>query len=108
VLTEVNAAATIDNPRAIVFGELVSLLWEKRDCEALLALEKVRENLAQENSFTLFCGYSIKEFSEAGSEDVFLKICAAHTTVIPPDQYPTDESERRILEAEFFRSCAHT
>ncbi len=99
ILADANRAATTDHPRAMVFGELVSLLWEQRDCEALLALESVWENLALEHSFTLFCGYSIKEFSNAGSEAVFLKVCAAHATIVPPEQYPTAESERRILAA---------
>ena len=99
VLAGVNAAATIADPRAMVFGELVSLLWERRDCAALLALEDVWENLAQEFSFTLFCGYSIKEFCEGGAEDIFLKVCNKHSTIVPPDQYSTDESERRILTA---------
>jgi hypothetical protein len=107
VLREVNVAATNDNPRAMVFGELVSLFWQKRNRKAVLALEKICEELAQENSFTLFCGYSIKEFSEAGSEKVLLKICDAHATMIPPDQYPNAESERRILNATLRHLHAH-
>lgn len=99
ILADANRAATTDHPRAMVFGELVSLLWGRRDCEALLELESVWENLALEHSFTLFCGYSIKQFSHAGSEAAFLKVCAAHATMVPPDRYPTDESERRILAA---------
>lgn len=99
VLASVNAAATIADPRAMVFGELVSLLWERRDCAALLALEDVWESLAHEYPFTLFCGYSIKEFSDEGTEDIFLKICNNHSTIVPPDQYSSDASERRLLAA---------
>ena len=99
VLERANAAATNRDPRVIVFGELVSLLWEKRDCSALLALEDVWESLSREHCFSLFCGYSIQEFAEVGTEDVFLKICAKHSTIIPADQYADAASERRIVAA---------
>jgi MEDS: MEthanogen/methylotroph, DcmR Sensory domain len=98
-LEAVNSAAAVVEPRAMVFGELVSLLWEKRKREAVLALERLWEELAREYSFSLLCGYSVREFCEVGSEDVYLQFCAVHSTVIPPDEYPTAEVEQRILQA---------
>ena len=98
-LDAVNKAAANKNPRAMVFGELVSLLWERRDSKAVLDLEEVWNSVAKEHSFSLFCGYAIKEFAGEGSEDVLLQICDAHSTIVPPDQYPTHESERRITNA---------
>ncbi len=99
VLTDVNRAATVDNPRAMVFGELVLLFWQRRAPAAVLALEQLWEDLAAEHSFSLFCGYSIRDFADAGSENHFFQICAAHSTLIPPEQYPSDEIERRLLTA---------
>jgi len=83
----------------IIFGELVALLWAKRNFENLCAVEQFWDNLATRFSFSLLCGYPIKEFSETGTELPFLKICAMHSVVIPPDAYPTADAERRLLNA---------
>ena len=80
-----------------VFGELVAVLWAKRDLRNLLALEQLGDKLG--NAVSTVCGYPIWEFTEPRTEEAYLEICAAHSTVIPPDAYPTDETERRILEA---------
>ena len=84
----------------IVFGELAALFWERRDLESVLIAEQCWKNLANRFPFSLLCGYPIREFVEAGTEDSFLQVCAEHTTVIPPDAYPTSTTEKRILEAE--------
>jgi hypothetical protein len=46
-------------------------------------------------AFPPMCGYPIKEFVDAGTEETFLQICAMHSTVIPPEAYPTPEVEKR-------------
>ncbi len=80
-----------------VFGELVAILWAKRDLRNLLAMEQLGDKLG--SAVSTACGYPIREFAEPGTEEAYLQICAAHSTVIPPDAYPTDETERRVLEA---------
>jgi MEDS: MEthanogen/methylotroph, DcmR Sensory domain len=80
-----------------VFGEIVALLWARRDFENLYALEQLGDKLG--DAVSTVCGYPIREFVEPGTEEAYLQICAAHSTVIPPDAYPTDEAERRILDA---------
>lgn len=81
----------------LVFGEIVALLWAKRDVANLHALEKLGDQLGV--AVSTVCGYPIQEFAEPGTEEAYLQVCAMHSTVIPPDAYPTDETERRILEA---------
>ena len=81
----------------LVFGELVALLWARRDFENLCALEQLGDQLGF--AVSTVCGYPIREFAEPGTEETYLRICAMHSTVIPPDAYPTGETERRILEA---------
>jgi hypothetical protein len=81
----------------LVFGEIVALLWARRDLENLRALEQLGDKLG--TGVSTICGYPIEEFTEPGTEDVYLEICSMHSTVIPPESYPTDETERRILEA---------
>ncbi len=81
----------------LVFGEIVALLWARRDFENLRALEGLGDQLGF--AVSTVCGYPIREFAEPGTEEAYLQICAMHSTVIPPDAYPTGETERRILEA---------
>jgi len=80
-----------------VFGEIVTLLWARRDFVNLHALEQLGDKLGY--GVSTVCGYPIQEFAEPGTEEAYLEICAMHSTVIPPDAYPTDETERRILDA---------
>jgi len=80
-----------------VFGEIVALLWARRDFENLCALERLGDQLGV--AVSTVCGYPIQEFAEPGTEEAYLQICGMHSTVIPPDAYPTGETERRILEA---------
>lgn len=81
----------------LVFGELVAILWARRELENLRALEQLGDKLG--STVSTVCGYPIQEFSEPGTEEAYLQICAMHSTVIPPDAYPAEEIERRILEA---------
>jgi len=80
-----------------VFGEIVALLWARRDFDNLQALEQLGDKLGP--AVSTACGYPIQEFVEPGTEDVYLQIGAMHSTVIPPDAFPTEETERRILQA---------
>jgi hypothetical protein len=92
-------AESSTQPRTMVFGELVALLWARRDFAGVLAVEDFWDRLTQHFSFSLLCGYSITEFTEPGTVDAYLRICAAHSTVIPPDAFPTPQSEWRIMNA---------
>ncbi|HUA13767.1 MAG TPA: MEDS domain-containing protein [Verrucomicrobiae bacterium] len=78
-----------------VFGELVAHLWAMRDIKNLSAMEQLGDQLGP--AVSTLCGYPIEEFAEAGTERAYLRICSLHSTVIPPDAYPSTEAERRIL-----------
>jgi hypothetical protein len=98
-ITAAKEACGAEQPHVMIFGELVDVLWTKRDLAAALAVEQFWGALAHTFSFSLLCAYSISEFAEAGTEDSFLRICAQHSTVSPPEAYATAESEQRILQA---------
>lgn len=91
--------ATAPASCVMVFAEMVALLWQRRDIDNLLVVEKFWGTLTTHSSFSLLCGYPIREFVETGTEDAFVKICAQHSIVIPPDEYPSPEAEKRILRA---------
>ncbi|HUO24087.1 MAG TPA: MEDS domain-containing protein [Candidatus Aquilonibacter sp.] len=80
-----------------VLGETVALLWARRDFRNLRALEELGDNLGP--AVATLCAYPIEEFAEPGTERTYLEICAMHSTVIPPEGYPTNEMERRLREA---------
>jgi len=96
-LTAAKAASDAKDSRLMVFGELVALLFARKQLEAALAVEKFWSILESRYSFSLLCGYPIREFAEPGTEESFLRICAQHATISCPEAYATAESEQRIL-----------
>ena len=66
----------------LVFGEIVALLWAKRDFENLRALDRLGDQLGF--GVSTLCGYPMQEFAEPGTEEAYLQICAMHSIVIPP------------------------
>jgi hypothetical protein len=53
----------IDAKRVRAFGEMVSVLWAREQCDAALELERMWNNLARELPFSLYCSYPINVFS---------------------------------------------
>ncbi len=92
-------AVQLTGARAMVFGELVTLLWQRRQLETVLALEGFWEQVSGRLPFALLCVYPITEFVEPGTEEAFVRICATDSILIPPDSYSTPMAERRLLEA---------
>jgi hypothetical protein len=92
-------SAKEQQPHLFIFGELVALLCAQDKFETALALEQAWEKLSQHFSFSLLCGYPIKQFESTGQEKLFLRICGSHSTVIPPDAYTSFGSEKRLLQA---------
>ncbi len=81
------AAAGGEHGRAAVFGEGVSVLCSKGQREAALQLEQLWNDLAHGLPLTLFCGYDANKFAHAAHAEVFAKICAEHSDVIPEESY---------------------
>ena len=92
-------ASEAADPRVMVFGELVAVLLARRQLEFALLVEQFWGRLANAGPFSLLCAYPIQEFEAAGTEISFLRICAQHLTVSPPEAYASAESEDRILRA---------
>jgi signal transduction histidine kinase len=83
--------------RVVVFGEMVSVLWSCGKWDAALHLEQLWTTLAQTHSFALRCAYPIQDFDRHEHSDLFLKICAEHTGVIPNESYTGLENEEHRL-----------
>jgi hypothetical protein len=83
----------------MVLGELTALSWAEHGLAGMMDVAQFWRVLARLLSFSYLSCYPIDYFAAPGMEDVFLRICAGHSTVIPPDDYPNTGVERRILRA---------
>lgn len=92
-----NATSQTDRPRAVVFGEMVALLWASGKPEAALELERLWNRLAATHSFALRCAYPITGFSRQEHVDPFLKICDLHSSVLPAESYTHLATEEERL-----------
>lgn len=97
---QIRAVTGIEHPRVAAFGEMVALLWAEGHSEAAIRLEELWNDLARTHSFSLHCAYPITNFNRDEDGDAFLRICAAHSAVIPDESYTvlsTDEERLRSI-----------
>jgi hypothetical protein len=62
------------------YGEMVDVLWKKEQSEAAIKLEVLWNELANQYSFSLLCGYAIGNFYKQTSN--LEEVVAQHTHVI--------------------------
>lgn len=91
-------------PRVAIFGEMVALLWAEGKGEAALQLEQLWKELGRAYSFSLRCAYPTSAFLRLDDGEAFLKICDAHSGVIPDESYTKlsgdEERLRKIAELQ--------
>ena len=101
---QIRAVTGTDRPRVAAFGEMVALLWAEGNSEAAIRLEELWNDLARTHSFSLHCAYPITNFNRDEDGEAFLKICSAHSAVIPDESYTalsTDQERlRRIAQLQ--------
>lgn len=71
-----------DGGRVRVFGETVSLLWERGHTDAALDLEAWWNGLARDAGLSVLCSYPASAFLGA-ADDRLAAVCARHTAVMP-------------------------
>lgn len=64
------------------YGEMVSLLWEAGDVLAAIELEKLWNELGEELTFGLWCGYDTKSAAAEEHADALREVCRLHTAVV--------------------------
>ena len=73
---------TTEHPNGLrIYGEMVELLAEQGNFFAAEQLEGLWNDLGQERSFTLLCGYSSGHFADPRTAARLNAICKAHTRV---------------------------
>jgi hypothetical protein len=66
-----------------IYGQMVDVLWQRREHDAAIRLEMLWNQLATTRAFSLLCGYAVGFYNSP----TFADICALHTHVVAPDGY---------------------
>jgi len=103
MVTQATAAARSENSKPAIFGEMVSLLWQQGNPQAVVELERLWNGLARTHSFSLRCGYPLESFDREEHRESFSRICSEHHSVIPAESYTVlaDEGDRLRLVARW-------
>lgn len=99
VLKQAAAAAGGKNRRISAFGEMVALLWAQGNAEAAVQLEQLWNDLGRKYPMALRCAYPMSGFDHEAHGDLFLKICAEHSHVVPVESYTALISEEQRLRS---------
>lgn len=100
IITLARAATESASSRVAVFGEMVALLWAAEKHEGALELEHLWNDLAKTHSFALHCGYPLQGFARQEHSEPWMRICRAHSGVIPDESYtslPSNEDRLRTI-----------
>jgi signal transduction histidine kinase len=104
VITRARTANRDEKRPIALFGEMVSLLCARGEPQVALELEQYWNGLTQDIPMKLFCGYAAGSFDRAAHAEVFQKICAEHTHVLPEESYLELETDadrlRYVAEAQ--------
>src|SRR5688572_17986879 len=73
-------------PQVNAFGEMGAVLWAEEKNAAAIELEKLWNELARLQSFSLCCAYPLNGFARHGHSKSFLEVCALHTHVLPAER----------------------
>src|SRR5262249_54657851 len=82
IVRTAQAATVAKNRRVVVFGEMVAVLWARKQYEAAIRLEGLWNELALSSSFYLCCAYPASGFRDALTDQFFGAICAQHSDVV--------------------------
>jgi PAS domain-containing protein len=85
-------AASKGERRVAVFGEMVMLLWTHGQRDAAIRLECLWNKLAETHSFSLLCGYPLKEFEREEHSRLFFNVCGEHSDVRAAEGYAARSS----------------
>jgi hypothetical protein len=64
-----------------IYGEMVDILAAEGDFRGALQLETLWNELSEQESFTLFCGYSAVTFGDPTYSEALHRVCREHSQV---------------------------
>ena len=65
------------------FGDMVDLLYTRGDADAAIELERLWDDLAHREGFSLYCAYDATQFSHDRHRAAFHAICRHHNMIMP-------------------------
>ena len=77
------AELRLQYPAVRVYGEMVDLLWQRGEREAAIRLEEFWNDLANIQTFSLFCAYQLDDRDSLSYGESFECVCRLHTHLIP-------------------------
>lgn len=101
-------------PAVRAYGEMVDVLWQRGEREAALRLEQYWNELAQLQTFSLFCAYRMDPLDKGAYGGALESVCKAHTHMRPTSDAAAFDSAveaatRKVLDeplAEILLSLA--
>jgi len=69
------------------FGEMVAVLWAEGKREAAIQLEQLWTEFTESNAVSLLCAYPLSYFSRADDRELFTRVCAHHSSVVPAESF---------------------
>jgi hypothetical protein len=90
---------TIQGPplrRVRAFGEMVALLWADGKPAGAIELERLWNDLAARQTFSLLCGYPMQAFAGPEHDRGFKAVSAAHAHVAPTESYLELDPDERL------------
>jgi hypothetical protein len=96
VVLPLRAVAESNPQRVAVCGEAVAMLWANGKAEAAIQLEHFWNELAKDGCYHFRCYYPIASFSDPGQNELFMKLCAEHASVIPRESHVRNIAARVI------------
>lgn len=87
------------------FGEMVDILWKRRQCERALQLEKLWDDLSKEYQFALFCTYLSNSFDANDYDDSLEHVCNAHSHLLPLEHEEVTASSAKGEAIDLFRAA---
>jgi anti-sigma regulatory factor (Ser/Thr protein kinase) len=91
-------SAVATGGRVLAFGEMVALLWDAGDVLAAIELEKLWNELADEFTFSLLCGYPSASVAAPQHAEALREVCHLHSSVL---NGPAESAASGEISAEF-------
>jgi DNA-binding NarL/FixJ family response regulator len=70
-----------EHARVAACGTCAPLLWEQRNADGAIELERLWDQIARSHGVDVLCGYSLATFQGGVGSHSFEKICATHSAV---------------------------
>ena len=91
------AKIRLDYPTVRAYGEMVDVLWQRGERDAAMRLEEFWNDLAQLQTFSLFCAYYMDNLDAAAYQGPLECVCKVHTHLIPARDY--ERFNQAVMEA---------